>query len=58
MTKWIVIVENQKWGYYQKEFQTSKEAKQYIESICSDMNTYCSLYKLQSINLEKVENVK
>ena len=52
--KYLVEVHNRKWGDYKEEFNTKKEAEEYINSICADMNTYCCLYKLISINLEKV----
>lgn len=51
--KFVVDVHNHKWGDYQKEFHSQKEAEKYIDSICSDLNTYCYLYKLISINLDK-----
>lgn len=51
--KFVVDVHNHKWGDYQKEFNSQKEAEDYIDSICADLNTYCFLYKLISINLNK-----
>ena len=51
--KFVVAVHNNRWGNYTKEFDKKKEAEEYIASICCDMNTYCFLYKLVSINLEK-----
>lgn len=51
--KFVVDVHNHKWGDYQKEFHSQKEAEQYIDSIGHDLNTYCYLYKLISINLDK-----
>lgn len=52
--RFVVDVHNHKWGNYQKEFQKKKEAVEYIESIMNDLNTYCYLYKLESINLERI----
>lgn len=51
--KFVVDVHNRKWGDYQKEFRSQKEAEKYIDGICHDLNTYCFLYKLVSINLDK-----
>lgn len=50
---YVVVVHNHKWGNYVKEFDKKKPAEAYIDSICADMNTYCFLYKLVSINNEE-----
>ena len=52
--KYVVEVHNHKWGNYTREFDTKKEAEKFVDETCPDMNTYCYLYKLMSINLEKV----
>lgn len=53
MNKYLVDVKNARWGNYQKYFSNKEEAVEYIKSIISDINTYCYLYKLESINLEE-----
>lgn len=50
---YVVVVYNHKWGNYVKEFDKQKQAKEFVDSVCPDLNTYAFMYKLVSINNEK-----
>lgn len=53
---YVVAVYNHRWGNYVKQFDNKKDAERYVDSICTDLNTYAFMYKLVSINNERKES--
>ena len=53
VSKYVVEVHNARHGFTGKEFTNMKDAVAYIKSHMIETDTYCYLYELKSINLNK-----